>query len=130
MCIEKGFKKTVESFVDIHYKFGYIDLVVKNSEKEFCSGCAESRNCRSVYEHLGKQGGPNVAWKAFGAFVVPLLVFVAALGILERVFICFIHSRSLQSVLSFLSAALVSFVYVLIAAAISRGRDRKQRCRD
>ena len=109
---------------------GILKLVVKNSEKEFCSGCAQSHNCQSVYEHLGRQDGPSVAGQAFGAFLVPLLVFIAALGILEWVFACFVRSRSLQSILSFLSAALVSFVYVLIATAIRRRRDGRQRCRE
>jgi hypothetical protein len=46
----------------------------------YCSGCTQKDTCRKAYEKLGKATGPNVAWKAIVAFLVPIGVFIGGLS--------------------------------------------------
>ena len=43
-----------------------------------CDGCKHKDSCKEVYEKLGQHKGPNIAFKAIMAFVVPVVVFVLA----------------------------------------------------
>lgn len=45
---------------------------------EHCDSCGQKDRCQEVYEKLGHREGPNIAFKAVTAFVVPVAVFVAA----------------------------------------------------
>jgi hypothetical protein len=46
--------------------------------EKHCDGCVQKDRCSEVYEKLGHSEGPNIAFKAVTAFVVPVAVFVAA----------------------------------------------------
>jgi hypothetical protein len=45
---------------------------------EHCNSCGQKDRCQEVYEKLGHREGPNIAFKAVLAFVVPIAVFVGA----------------------------------------------------
>ncbi len=45
-----------------------------------CEGCSHEHDCKKVYEQLGCVDGPSVTGPVVLAFLVPILVFVAALG--------------------------------------------------
>jgi hypothetical protein len=75
-------KKTLETYANIYYKLCCRRFGSENMAKdEFCSNCAQSRNCSAVYEHLGKSQAPSVVCKALVAFLLPIAVFIVALAI-------------------------------------------------
>ena len=53
------------------------------SDRDDCSSCPQSRNCKTVYEQLGKATGPSVTAKAIAVFLGPIAVFVICLAVLE-----------------------------------------------
>jgi hypothetical protein len=53
-------------------------------QSEPCNGCSQAHNCARVYEQLGHAGGPSVVWKVIIAFVLPIVAFIAALAISDR----------------------------------------------
>jgi hypothetical protein len=48
-----------------------------------CDGCEQKDRCREVYAKLGQSTGPNVAFKAVLAFVVPIGVFVVVAALVQ-----------------------------------------------
>lgn len=51
------------------------------NQVSWCEGCDQARDCKKVYERLGRTEGPPVALKAVLAFGLPVGVFVTALGL-------------------------------------------------
>jgi hypothetical protein len=49
-----------------------------------CDGCHEAHACKEAYGGPGNDEGPSVTCAALVAFVLPLVVFVAALGGLDH----------------------------------------------
>ena len=45
-----------------------------------CEGCRQAHDCKIVYEQLGCVQGPSVTSTVVVAFLLPIVVFVAALG--------------------------------------------------
>ena len=61
---------------------------------------------------MGKAEGHSVVLKVVTAFLVPLVVFIAALAASEKILAGIINSKELQTVLSFLLALAVTFIVV------------------
>jgi len=49
-------------------------------QSESCEGCSHAHDCKKVYEHLGSMDSPPITREVLIAFLLPLLVFTAALG--------------------------------------------------
>jgi hypothetical protein len=45
-----------------------------------CDGCRQARACRELYGKLGNDEGPSLTFPSLVAFVLPLVIFMAALG--------------------------------------------------
>jgi hypothetical protein len=45
-----------------------------------CDGCRQAQSCQEVYRKLDGDAGPSVTCASLVAFVLPLVLFVAALG--------------------------------------------------
>jgi len=80
---------------------------------DYCSGCRQKETCRQAYEKLGCYQGPNIAWKAIRAFVVPIAIFVASAAganlLFQRYFegtsltlVCFVGAVSITTAAVFL----------------------------
>ena len=91
-----------------------------------CSGCGQKETCRGAYEKMGKSTVPNVAPKVIVAFVFPILVFVLALAGAAKLLAGHFEDRML-TLSSFLSALVVTFVFVCIVRAI-QGPMKKDIC--
>ena len=90
------------------------------TEKEFCDNCTQKHNCSSIYHQLGNTRSPSVVSKVFIAFVLPLVVFIVCLGVFEEIFGKNINGQKLQTLLSALSAILVTFFCVLVIRIINK----------
>jgi hypothetical protein len=91
-----------------------------------CSGCGQKDTCRQAYEKMGKASGPNVAWKAIVAFLVPIAVFIGVLAGSQRLLEGRLEGRGLTMV-SFLLAVCVTLLVVFVIRAIS-GPIKKEHC--
>ncbi len=50
------------------------------AQSKSCEGCSQAHDCKKVYEQLGCAEGPSVTSAALLTFLLPVVVFVAALG--------------------------------------------------
>lgn len=69
---------------------------------------------------MGKAGSPSVVFKVVIAFLVPLVVFIAALAIFKAILAGIVNSKEAQTALSFLLALSVTFVVVLVIKMIGK----------
>ena len=59
-------------------------MVVKRiARSNPCDGCSQAGACGEVYHQLGCIEGPSVASKVAVAFLLPILMFVVALGVFQ-----------------------------------------------
>ncbi len=76
-------------------------------KENICQECSQKGSCQQTFEKLGNVKGPSIVIKSILAFLLPLVIFIAALAILEKVF-------QKNSGISFLLAAGVTAIYILI----------------
>lgn len=84
------------------------------SVKDLCPNCVHSETCQTVYQRLGNQSGPSVAAGAFAAFLLPLLVFIAALAVAQKLLPNFLGNETHQILVALLLAVSISFAAVLL----------------
>jgi len=89
------------------------------AEKDFCSRCPQSRDCKAVYEQLGNSKGPCVARTAITAFLLPIAVFITALAVSDHVFKQAIAGKNLRIMVGFALAGCASFICILIVKAVN-----------
>ncbi len=90
------------------------------AQQKFCQECNQKHDCRDVYRQLGNTKSPSVVFKVVAAFLVPLMVFIAALAAAEKILAGIINSKESQTALSLLLALSITFVCILITKAINR----------
>ncbi len=95
-------------------------------EQEFCQECNQRNKCQDVYRQLGNNKSPSVVFKVVIAFLLPLIVFIAALIASEKILAEIINSKEAQTVLSFLLALAVTSVSILIIK-VGNGQLRKDK---
>ena len=83
------------------------------AEQKFCQDCDQKRDCQEVYQQLGNVKGPSVVSKAVLAFLLPLVVFIVSLAIFEEILAEAVNTKELRTVVSFLVAVLISFIFVV-----------------
>jgi uncharacterized membrane protein len=87
--------------------------------QSFCRDCIQKHDCRSVYEQLGNASGDSVVLKVILAFLLPMVVFIISLAVSERVFAGVTNVEKLQTIFSFLSALLATFICIFIIRIIN-----------
>lgn len=103
------------------------------NQQKFCQDCNQRHNCQEVYQQLGHSGGPSVVSKIAAAFLMPIVVFIAALVVFEGILAeardpilqkmqsaNLINTEELQTAFSFLLALSAAFVCILITKAINK----------
>ena len=91
-----------------------------------CSGCGQKETCRQAYDKMGKAKGPNVAWKAVVAFLVPIGVFIGVIAGSQQLLKARLKGPGLTMV-SFLLAVCVTLLVVVVIRAFS-GPIKKEHC--
>jgi hypothetical protein len=89
-------------------------------QQKFCQECDQKHDCKEVYRQLGKSGGPSVVVKVVVAFLVPLVVFIAALAASEKILAGAISGKELRTALSFLLALAVTLSVVGCSLLVGR----------
>jgi uncharacterized membrane protein len=89
-------------------------------QQKFCQECNQNHNCKEIYQQLGNTKNPSVVFRVVIAFLVPLVVFIAALAIFKAILAGIINSKEAQAALSFLLALSMTFAVVLVIKAINK----------
>ena len=89
-------------------------------QQKFCQECNQKHDCKEVYQQLGKADSSSVVFKVVIAFLVPLVVFIAALAAFEVILANTINTKQLQTALSFLLALSMAFAVVLVIKTINK----------
>lgn len=89
------------------------------AQENLCSECSQTRDCKAVYRQLAGAEGSCVVTKVLVAFLLPIAVFIGALAVFDYALTQVVSSDKGRIALSFLLAAGVSFVCILITRAIN-----------
>lgn len=90
------------------------------TRQEFCHTCQQKKDCRKVYEQLGRGQGPSITAKVILAFLLPLVVFILALAAFERILAGAIGESGLLTGISLLLALSAGFACIIITAVLRR----------
>jgi len=90
------------------------------ASKSFCQDCIQKHDCRRVYEQLGDASVASVVLKTVLAFLLPIVVFIVALAVSERILDRAINIEKLQIILSFLSALVVTVFFIFTIRMINK----------
>ena len=90
------------------------------AEQEFCQDCGQKHDCQKVYQQLGNIKDSSVVFRVIVAFLLPLVVFIVSLAVFQEIFAEAINTEELRTVLSFLIALLMSFVFVVSCSLLKR----------
>jgi K+-transporting ATPase A subunit len=94
--------------------------------QKFCQDCNQRHNCQQIYQQLGKAQGPSLVSRVVVAFLLPLMVFIAALVVFEEILAKAINAKELQTTLCFLLALSVTLVCAAITKAINTQLDKNK----
>ena len=94
-------------------------------QSQFCKGCSQAHTCGKVYEHLGNAEGPSVALKAVIAFLLPLAIFIGALGVCGRL-LDGIVAPGYETPLGAVLATAITTAFVLVVSAAARRPRRNE----
>jgi len=89
-------------------------------QHDLCTDCDQNRRCRDVYAKLGASRGPSITCKVLVAFLVPLLLFILALFVLQKVLAGLGMTDGLNTLCSLAGAALLVLAYAAGALALGK----------
>ena len=90
-------------------------------DQDICQGCGQKNRCEQAYQALGRREGPSVVTSVIIALLVPLIVFIAALAISQKIIVEYVDTQHWQSLISFVIAMAVTGVCV-VSIKLARGR--------
>jgi len=100
------------------------------ADEEFCQNCDQKHDCQKIYRKLGNVKSPSVISKVVVAFLLPIVVFIAALAAFEEILSEALNSKEVQTAVSFLLALLLTSICIMIVKGIChlyKGRNSVQR---
>jgi hypothetical protein len=115
-----------EKLTNIYYKDASFYPVEKSMRDQyFCQSCCQKDRCEDVFRRLGEAQGPSVASGAALAFLLPIVVFIVALAVFERVLTGVMKTGGLRTALGLLLALSVTAVCVFAIKAAGKrpGKD-------
>jgi uncharacterized integral membrane protein len=95
-------------------------------DQDICQGCGQKNRCEQVYKALGCVKGPSVVSKVVMAFLLPLLVFIIALSVSQKIIAEYLDAQHWQTIISFTIAMLVTGICVVSIKFVRFRRHRNQ----
>ncbi|MHC4540859.1 MAG: hypothetical protein ACYTEK_05140 [Planctomycetota bacterium] len=92
------------------------------AEHDFCHTCIQKHDCQKVYHELGNSRGPSVAVKASLAFLLPLVVFIVALAVFQKILAG--AAEPAKTAVGLAMALVSTLACIFVVRATSRGPDR------
>jgi hypothetical protein len=94
------------------------------AQPNVCDGCSYAHTCREVPGQLGSAEGPSVASKVVIAFLLPLVMFIVALGVFDGLLEETV-AGPYQTPLALVLALSVTATIMLVVRILVRARRRK-----
>jgi hypothetical protein len=94
------------------------------AQPDVCDSCRHAHTCKEVYGRLGSAEGPSVASKVVIAFLLPMVMFVVALGAFGGL-LDDIVAQPYQTPLTLVLALATSAALMLVARLLVRSHRRK-----
>ncbi len=94
--------------------------------EEQCDGCAHKHDCSRIYEKMGKSKGPNVAIQVTLAFVLPVIVLVAAYLFFDSLIESLIKNEKISTIAALIPAAFCLAVYIWFLGLTGIRKKRNQ----
>ncbi|MBW8001644.1 MAG: SoxR reducing system RseC family protein [Planctomycetes bacterium] len=88
-------------------------------DEDFCQKCKQNKDCKTIYEQMGKQNTPPVAIKVVFAFLVPILVFIGSLALFQALLENTVQAEKLKTAIIFLAALMLTFIYLIAAKFVN-----------
>ena len=79
-----------------------------------CKNCGQKESCREAFEKLGGSKAPPVLLKAIQAFLLPLVLFIVALAVAERLLAEKLTSELGRDIISLAAAVAVVCLYLVV----------------
>jgi hypothetical protein len=79
-----------------------------------CKNCDQKERCREVFEKLGNSKAPPVLMKVIQAFLLPLVLFIAALAVMGKILAERPANSFGRDITALAAAAFVVFLYLMI----------------
>ena len=95
------------------------------TQAKWCEGCSQAHDCKKLYEQIGHLDGPSVAPKVLIAFVLPIGVFIAALGLFGRL-LQHVVAPPYQGLCAFALALIITGVLMLGVSVLTKRHDRRR----
>lgn len=83
-----------------------------------CEKCANSHDCKAVYENMTKSKGNSVTARVTIAFLLPLSIFVASMAFFDGVLKQNFNLGALKDVINLLISAVIAFIFAMTTKAI------------
>jgi ABC-type nitrate/sulfonate/bicarbonate transport system permease component len=96
------------------------------TQAKWCEGCSQAHDCKKIYERLGSLEGPSVAVKAAIAFALPIGVFIAALGLFDRLLQHAVASPY-RTLCAFALALSVTIAFMLVVSFVTKQLHKRRR---
>ena len=85
-----------------------------------CDKCGQKESCQDIYRQLGNTRGKSIVRHVLSAFVLPLVIFIAALAISQRILEKYMDTEVLRTVIALLTAFTVAVISVIIIRMIGK----------
>ena len=95
------------------------------TQQDPCDKCGQKMSCQQVFGRLGNIQGKSIVRSILAAFVLPLVVFIAALAVAQRLLEKYIDSTGLRAAVALLAAIAVAAVCVMTVRTIGKWLSRK-----
>ena len=89
------------------------------TDHEICEKCSQRNGCEKAYQRMADFKGPSVLGKVLIAFAIPLLSFILAAAVFQRLTADF-ASETLATALSFVLAVGTTVLVMIIIRVANR----------
>lgn len=97
----------------------------KNGDFDHCESCPTRHECKSVYEHIGHSRAPSVVLKALSAFILPIMLFIAAAVLVQHTLAGRAVSANTAAVPASVAGAAAVLIYIgLVKLFYTKAKNR------
>lgn len=103
-------EKCTNPVYKISFLFGYRFM----TDQQQCQDCGQRHNCQEVYQQMSNSKVPKVLPKVIQAFVVPLVIFIVALVVSEKLLAERLQSEASKTLATLVISILAVLLYLVI----------------
>ncbi|AQT67358.1 hypothetical protein STSP2_00502 [Anaerohalosphaera lusitana] len=89
------------------------------TQDKFCSNCPNKHDCKSIYEAMGNTKGESVVLKVIVAFLLPIIIFIAALMLSQELLADKLDGQKTEAVVPALIALGATLTWITVIYVIN-----------